>query len=68
MKNRKVISPKNLPSRLPIVLTFMLYIILDKFNAPQWLWGGLGSIIVALWILIIIARYHEEEVDLLNKD
>jgi hypothetical protein len=67
MKKRKVISHKNLPAKLPTVLTFMVYILLDKFNAPQWLWGGLGAVMLVLWVATIAARQYEEDTDIFKQ-
>jgi hypothetical protein len=43
---RKVIHKKNLPVHLPLSLTIALYLLLDRSNAPGWVWGALGVLLL----------------------
>lgn len=50
---RKEINPKYLPTRLPIVSTAVLWLLLDRMAAPQWLWGAAGLFVLAWWAAAI---------------
>jgi len=39
---KKVLKPNNLPTRLPVWSTATSFLLLERFDAPQWLWGALG--------------------------
>lgn len=67
MKDKKVISRKNLPSRLPIGSTMFYLLCLDYFQAPQWLWGVTCTILVVVWIGTIIDLIREESTDIFNE-
>lgn len=63
----KTISRKNLPARLPIVHTALAILLLDYYDAPQWLYGVIGCILVMLWIAAIYTKSKEKEVDLFEE-
>lgn len=60
----KVISYKNLPARAPILLTAVAYLYLDRYNAPGWVWGIVGTLMAFLWISYMLANYWQEQIDL----
>jgi hypothetical protein len=64
MPQFKVVHRKNLPASLPIFPTMTFWLILDRLHAPQWLWGVIGTILVLVWILRVIAILHTEMVEL----
>lgn len=49
--SRRVIAPRNLPSRAPLVLTLIAWLFLDRFRAPGWVWGATGAFLLLLWIV-----------------
>jgi len=65
MKKRKVISSKNTNIRPPLLLTAVTYLFLDKFDAPEWLWGALALFFVILWIVFIADK--TEDVDIFEE-
>lgn len=67
MNKKNVLSNNSLPARLPVVFTAVVYLLLDKFQAAEWVWGAAGLFLVLLWIFTFIAKSHEEHIDLLNK-
>lgn len=67
-KVKKVIKRENLPSTIPLFSTLTTYLILDKFNAPEWMWGVLAFIFLLGWINSIYRIVTDEDVDLLNND
>lgn len=48
MKKTEVISYKNLPTKAPFWITCTIVLALDKYNASQWLWGSLGTILLLM--------------------
>jgi hypothetical protein len=63
-KQTKVIKRKNLPSRPPLLLTAVLYLFLDKFNAPDLIWGILGTLMAIIWVAVIYSMVKEDDVDI----
>jgi hypothetical protein len=63
----KVLSIKNLPSRLPFLHTVLYFLALDYWQAPQWLWGVLGAVLVFMWISAVYSLLTQDQVDVLNK-
>ncbi len=68
MKNRKVISPKNLPSRFPLVTWVVAILALDHWNAPEWLWATVITIGSIVSIVAIYLMIEQETVDIISKD
>lgn len=52
MKNKPVISRKNLPSRISPAAVLSYIVALHYFNAPIWLW----AIVISLILFSVIAR------------
>lgn len=63
---QKVISRKNLPTKIPLVTILLAYLFLDKFNAPQWLWGVVITVLSICVIVCIVAMCNEESIDIKN--
>lgn len=59
-----VIARKNLPTNLPLGMTLLTYLALERFQASELVWG----IFIALWALIWIGSIYniltEQTVDL----
>ena len=51
MNKIKVVSPKNLPTHLPLVSIVVTYLLLDKCQAPGWVWGAVAT----FWGISLIA-------------
>ena len=68
MKKRNVIKSSNLRLRSPVMSGLIIYMALDKWNAPEWLWGVLG-LLVLMWIItFIIDMFNTTEIDLFADD
>lgn len=67
MKEVKVISNKNLQSRLPLLSTLVTILALDYWKAPEWLWGCLGLLFLLMWITSIVRLVNEESVDVFEE-
>lgn len=62
MKKRITIS--NTGIKLPLTRTLIAYLCLDKWNAPEWLWGVIGVLYLLIWIIAIIDFWNKEQIDL----
>ncbi|MBW9334569.1 hypothetical protein FEE59_13705 [Herbaspirillum sp. RU 5E] len=63
---RNVISRKNLPVRLPMPLTISLGLLIDRLDAPGWVWGVAGTAMAIIWISAILLLAAEEETEVLK--
>lgn len=66
MRKTKVISRAELPGRLPIYQTILIWLLLDRMQASQWIWGVMGTLFGLLWIGSIVALIKEEQVSVLD--
>jgi hypothetical protein len=61
---KKVVSYANLPTKLPTVSTVAFGLLLDRLQAPGWVWGIYICLFSILWLgslwLIIIEEKHED--------
>lgn len=60
MTKRKVISPKCLPTRIPVVGLAVIYLLLDKWGIPGWAWGVYGTLAAFLCTALGYFRAVEE--------
>lgn len=63
---RKVISPKNLPTRLPVTFTMVLGLLLDRYDVPGWMWGAAGAIMLLIWVAAVISKVYEDSAEVLK--
>lgn len=68
MNKLRYISPKNLPPSLPILTTAVVYLLLDKFNASQLVWGIVITLLVIYWLSVLFAVITADLVDVLPKE
>lgn len=61
---KKALSIDNLPTRLPITTTAVVYLLLDKFQAEPTVWGIVGTIFVMMWIGAFMLIWKEDEVEI----
>ena len=66
MKKRNVIKRENIGSRSPIVVGLVFYLALDKWNAPEWVWGFVGLIFLLLLVNFIADKFNTTEVDIFS--
>jgi hypothetical protein len=64
-KRRQVLSRNNIPTGLPVVSTLVWFLTMERFNAPAWLWGTMGTILALGWIGSIYNLVTEKETELL---
>ncbi len=49
-ENEKEISPKYIPTRLPIQFSAIVFLLCERFAVSGWLAGVIGSLMVIIWI------------------
>jgi hypothetical protein len=47
---RTVIPWDHLPAQLPSQTTALVYLLLEHFDAPGWVWGVVGTLLVMVWV------------------
>ena len=70
MAKRKVISWRQLPSR-PwnwVWAAMILWMFLDRFHAPGWVWGAVGTILGLVLIGSLANWFSEEEIEIQFKE
>ena len=65
MKKQKVISFKNLPYKMPWTTTAVIWLLADKFQATDFVWGIIWVFIVLLWSAWIYGMFTTESVEIL---
>lgn len=63
MTPKYVISRGNLPIRLPTTQTIIVWLLLDRFNAPGWVCGVIAGIGAIIWLAAFIVLFTEKERD-----
>lgn len=58
--SRHRISYKSLPAKLPLWPTITLGLLLDRTQAPEWLWGVCMTFLLILWVLGIITMFTQK--------
>lgn len=62
----KVIKRSELPTHLPWTGTAVAYLLLDKFHAPSWVWGVVGTLYALVWIIVVAAIVKQDEVSVIR--
>lgn len=60
MKKRPVIKRESLQTTPPLLATMVWGLMLDRFHAPGYVWGILGTIVFILWIAYFSLLFTEE--------
>lgn len=68
MKGRKVVSPKALPTNLPVSLTVSVFLLLDRLNVEGWVWGAVSAFFTLIWVASIAQLVTHEQVDIFDKE
>ena len=58
--SRTVIPWNQLPAQLPIQTTALGYLLLEHFDAPGWVCGVIGTMLVLLWVLAVVRMYIDK--------
>lgn len=52
-KKRLTLAGANLPMRMPLLLTIVTGLLLDRFHMPLWVWSMVAMLLLFLWIIWI---------------
>lgn len=63
---KKVIKVGNLPTRLPLLTTAVSWLILDRIQAPSWLFGSVGTILFIIWVTALHSMLTERKIDIFH--
>lgn len=63
----KELKNANMPSRPPIISTLVVWMALDHWHAPMWLYGALGTLYLFIWVGLIYAMFSSESVDIIAR-
>lgn len=58
-KKWNVIDANCLPTRLPYLSTAVAWLLLDRLDAPQWVWGAVGFFYLLLWAVAVTLKFKE---------
>lgn len=53
MTDVRVIKASQLPARLPIFSTIVVWLLMDRLQAGQLAWGIVGTFMAILWVVCI---------------
>jgi len=57
---RTVIPWGQLPAQLPTQTTALVYLLLEHFDAPGWVWGVVGTMLALIWVLAGLRMWTEK--------
>lgn len=55
-----------MPRRAPVISTLVVWLALDHWRAPQWLYGAIGLFVLIVWVAFVVdvVKYEDEETDI----
>jgi len=68
MKKRKVISNNNLRIRNPLWVMAILYLLFDKWDVPQWVYGAVGLLLLLWLIVFLVDWFNTTNVDIFKEN
>lgn len=68
MKKRKVISPNHLPTKIPLIAGLVLWLALDHWNAPEWVYWVVASIIGLISVLSVYRLITDKYINVTDED
>lgn len=63
MTKNHVIKRSSLPQSSPVMFTAVMWLLLDRLDAPGWVWGSVGLLVVLVWIVAITRFVSDTEAD-----
>lgn len=61
MKHRKVLHAGQMPAKLPITWTAVVWLLMDRLKPPAFVWGVVGTWVVIIWLIAIIAVWTQDD-------
>ena len=59
-KKRFVLPNDHYTGKLPLLSSAVLYMALDLYHAPAWLWGVAWTLMALLWIGSVMVLWQQE--------
>ncbi len=56
----KVVGEKYLPTRPPVTASIAYWLLMDRYHAPQWVYGVVCTILAIQWITSIALLFIED--------
>jgi hypothetical protein len=63
----KEIKQGNLPYNPPVTLTVVVWLALDHWRAPGWLYGAAVVVMLILWVAAIYSIWAAERIDIIER-
>ena len=67
MKKRQALAAKNAPRNLPITSLIIWWLLFDRLNVSQLVWGIFGTILIILFIGCAVDYFTAEEIEIGDK-
>jgi hypothetical protein len=64
----KVISPENLPTKVPVGQTLVVILLLREFNAPDWVWAAVLTIWGFFLLISFAIQDDQKEINIFETD
>lgn len=61
---KKVLDISSFPTRSPLWPMATCFLLLERFSAPQWVWGALGVLFSFLWFAFFYDQFRTEKIKL----
>ncbi len=68
MKERKVISSKNIPVSYPFRTTVIAWLVLDRLQPADWIWTTVFTLIGLLWIFCYLIKQNQRAIELFTEE
>ncbi len=65
---KKYLKSNNLPPRVSILWPIVWWLVLERFNAPMWLFGAMGVLILISYVGEVYRLWTGTAVDILGND
>ena len=59
--SRTVLPWAVMPAQLPVQTTALAYLLLDRWSAPGWVWGVVGTVLALFWVLAVVRMYTDKQ-------
>lgn len=68
MKDKRVVPSKNLKTKSPITVGVVYWLLLDRLDAPGWVYGVVGTIAVSWLFVWVLSWFFEVETEVFPEE
>ena len=61
---RKALSTENRPRSLSLTFHAIVWLMLDRFDAPSWVWGMVGTLAALMFLFSLLDFFTAKDVEL----